>query len=90
MISEKALMDRLQRIESRMVRGFSEMGVRVTDDDDWFKVNEDTSEVLLKSPGKSIASIWLAMRAAGCRAGKQYHLKIRGEYVGSLYVEEKT
>jgi len=87
--SEKELLSRMQRMESRMVRGFSELGVRVTDDDEWFKFNPETNDILLKSPGKSMAAIWIAMRAAGCRKGITYRVKVQGEMVGTITLPEE-
>jgi hypothetical protein len=80
----KFLIERLQRIESRLVRGFSELGVRVTDDEDWFVVDHSSKTISLKSSGKSIASIEIAMRAAGCEVGSMYDLLIAGDRTGTL------
>ena len=85
---ENLILERLQRMESRLVRGFSEMGVRVTDDSDWFTVNRDAKVVFLKSSGKSIASIWLAMRAAGCEVGETYHLFVGEQTAGTIQFAE--
>ena len=86
----RELLSRVQRMESRMVRGFSELGVRVTDDENWFKFNPETGEILMKSPGKSLSAIWVAMRAAGCVPNVAYRMKVQGEVVGTIIGPEAS
>ena len=83
-IDQRHIMERLQRMESRLIRGFGELGVRVCDDSEWFSVDVDQKIVHLKSNGKSLASIELAMRAAGCVVGDAYELRIGEEIVATM------
>ena len=83
-IHQRNFMERLQRLESRLVRGFEELGVRVCDDAEWFSVDINQKTVHLKSNGKSLASIELAMHAAGCVVGDVYELRIREELVAMM------
>ena len=43
---EHQILGHLQRREPRLVRGFSELGVRVTNDTDWFAVNNQACRFL--------------------------------------------
>ena len=61
----RALFERLQRIETRLVAGFESMGVSVTSPEDWCKVDPVRHSVYLKGPSRSLKSIQLAIHAAG-------------------------
>ena len=61
----RALFERLQRIETRMVAGFEQLGVSVTSPEDWCVVDIVKHSVHLKGPGRSLKSIQLAIAAAG-------------------------
>ena len=61
----RALFERLQRIETRMVVGFEQLGVSVTSPEDWCTVDPVKHSVHLKGAGRSLKSIQLAIAAAG-------------------------
>lgn len=82
MSTDKDTTERLQRIESRVVRGFESLGILVTDTADWFKVEGTT--ITLKSGGKTISAIQIAMRKAGCPEDTPYVLNVAGKPIGSV------
>lgn len=86
--TSKALFERLQRIETRVVRGFTELGAKVTDDEEWCRVDNEKRVVHLKGGGRSIKSIQLAILSAGGYAG-YYDVYIAGEHIGTVKLSEK-
>lgn len=74
-----AMFERLQRIETRLVRGFGEMGVKVVDDEDWCNVDIERLEIHLKGLGRNIRSIQLAIASAGGCSGDYYDVIVDGE-----------
>lgn len=82
----RAFFERLQRIETRIVRGFAELGVGVTDDEDWCRVDKGRREIYLKGAGRSIKSIQLALANAECKKGDTYDVIVVGIPVGSVVV----
>ena len=79
----RALSERLQRIESRVVRGFEELGVSVTDDD-WCKVDNVRLSVSVRTPGRSLRAIRLAIKAAGGYSGVSYDVIVKGESIATV------
>lgn len=82
----RAIFERLQRIETRVVRGFTELGVVVVDDDDWCRVDNDRSEIHLKGAARSIKSIQLALQSAGGTPGGSYDVLVAGEKIARVKV----
>lgn len=81
---EKAMFDRLQRIESRVVRGFTELGVVVCDDTDWIRVDVERREVHMKGLGRSIRAIQIAIINAGGYDKNSYRVFVGGEPVATV------
>ena len=81
---ERAMFERLQRIESRLVRGFTELGVVVCDDEDWIRVDVERLEVHMKGMGRNLQSIRLAIANAGGYSSAIYNILVNGEPVGSV------
>ena len=82
----KAMFERLQRMESRLVRGFTELGVPVCDDEDWVRIDNLKFEVHMKGAGRSIKAIQLAItKSEGYRPG-WYDVLVGGESVATVKV----
>lgn len=79
----KALFERLQRTESRVVRGFTELGVVVTDDDDWCRVDNERREVHINGTGRSIRSIQMAIIQTG-GGNDFYDVIVSGKQVATI------
>jgi len=60
----RALYERLQRIETRLVAGFEAMGISVTSPEDWCTVDLRARAVYLRGPSRSIKSLQLAIYEA--------------------------
>jgi len=80
----RALFERVQRIEARMVRGFTELGVVVTDDDGWCRIDHGKHTVHLKGGGKSFKAVQIALLNDGARTGDVYEVSVAGIRVGSV------
>ena len=83
-VTTRAVFERLQRIESRVVRGFTEMGIKVTDDEDWCRVDNERKQVFVNGTGRSIRAIQLAIERAGGYSGDNYDVFVAGEQVATV------
>ena len=84
--TSKALFERLQRMEARIVRGFTELGVSVCDDDEWIRVDNHKREVYMKGAGRSLKAIQLAIaKSEGYTCGK-YVVFVAGHVVATVEV----
>jgi len=79
----RAVFERLQRIEARVVRGFEELGVKVTDDEDWCQVDNELRVVHLRGPGRSLRAIQLAIKDAGGYS-EFYGVIVNGEVIAQV------
>lgn len=48
---EKELMNRMTRIETKLVRGFEELGVNIDKDNEWITVDDDARVVYISTLG---------------------------------------
>ena len=82
---ERDVMCRLTRLESKLVRGFEEMGVNISNDENWLVVDDDDRTVHLTTLGRSMMVMLVEMERRGAtRVGKEYDIFYQGESVGSL------
>jgi len=79
----RALFERLQRLETRLVAGFEELGVIVTVPENWCKVENNEHRVYLRGPSRSIRSIQLAIAAAG-GDNEFYLVMFEGEVIATV------
>jgi hypothetical protein len=82
---EKGIFDRLQRMESRLVRGFTELGAIVCDDDEWIRIDLVKMEVHMKGSGRSFKAVLMALRNAGAGTGS-YRMLANKEVLGTIWV----
>lgn len=87
--NDKQVITRLQRIESRLVRGFDELGVRVQDDADWFSVDHARRIITLTTMAKSVSSIRMAMVRAGCGIHLTYDVRVGDTRVCSIALDQE-
>lgn len=79
------LLQRVVRIESKLVRGFEELGINIEHDNNWMTVDNKTFTVYLSTLGRSITVVLADMQRHGAdQPGKSYELVHRGEVVGSV------
>ena len=76
---------RLIRLESKLVRGFEEMGITLTPDQDWLTVDEENLIVHIKTLGRSLSAILKRMNERGALSfGSFYKIKYRGKIIGTI------
>ena len=86
--TSKALFERLQRMEARLVRGFTEMGVVVCDDDEWIRIDHERREVRMKGAGRSIKAIQLAIHNSPGYIGGNYAVLVAGHKVATVEMSD--
>ena len=79
----RAMFERLQRLEIRLVAGFEELGVSVTVPEDWCKVDTQGHRVYLRGPSRSIRAIQIAIKAAG-GDNEFYLVMYEGEVIATV------
>lgn len=82
---EKSVMARLVRVESKLVRGFEELGVNIDQEDNWLTVDDANRYVYISTMGRSLTVILTEMARHGAtKEGYGYELVHRGEVVGTV------
>jgi hypothetical protein len=82
---DKDLYNRVSRIESKLVRGFEELGVNITSAPDWLTVDDEARVVYVPTLGRSLMVILTDMKRRGAtHVGKDYDIVHRGEVVATL------
>lgn len=88
---EKELLNRLVRIESKLVRGFEELGVNIDKDNEWLTLDEESAVVYVSTLGRSITVLLSDMARAGAsKVGKEYDIVHRGDIVGTITFRKIT
>lgn len=82
---EREVMNRLVRVESKLVRGFEELGVNIDADHDWITVDNASRTVYIATLGRSLTVMLSDMVRLGAEQfGKAYDIIHRGELVGTI------
>jgi hypothetical protein len=76
---------RLMRIESKLVRGFEELGVSLDVDPDWMTVDDEENTVYVSTIGRSLVVVIQEMKARGAeKVGQHYDIVHRGQVVATV------
>jgi hypothetical protein len=76
---------RLTRIESKLVRGFEELGVSLDVDPDWMTVDDEENTVYVSTIGRSLVVVIQEMKARGAeKVGQHYDIVHRGQVVATV------
>lgn len=80
------ILNRLTRMESRVVRGFEELGVDTTNSrDDWLTVDDQHRVIYVSTLGRSLAVVLSDMQRKGAtQTGKEYDIVHKGNVVASI------
>lgn len=77
--------NRLTRMESKLVRGFEELGVNIDKDHDWLSVDDASNTVYIATLGRSLMVTLSDMQRMGAtKSGQHYDLVHKGEVVGTV------
>jgi hypothetical protein len=89
--SDKELLFRLTRIETKLVRGFEELGVNIDKDNEWLSIDEQSRVVYVSTLGRSITVMLSDMARAGAtQVGKEYDIVHRGDVIGTILFRKIT
>jgi len=73
------------RAETKLVRGFEEMGVNISTGDDWLTVDDVDRTVTVTTLGRSTLVMLTDMARRGAtQVGKEYTILHRGRVAGSV------
>lgn len=87
----KDLLFRLTRIETKLVRGFEELGVNIDKDNEWLSIDEQSRVVYVSTLGRSITVMLSDMARAGAtQVGKEYDIVHRGDLIGTIMFRKIT
>lgn len=82
---ERDMMNRVMRIETKLTRGFEELGVNIDADTEWLTLDEEQCVVYVATMGRSMTVLLSDMARAGAKQeGKHYDIVHRGDVVGSV------
>ena len=90
-VFEQDVINRLTRVESKLVRGFEELGVNIVSNKDWLTVDEPSRTVFISTLGRSLTVMLNDMaRAGAAQWGKTYDVVHRGNIVGTIVLTPIT
>lgn len=79
------LVGRLTRLESKLVRGFEELGVSLDVDRNWLTVDNAHNVVYVSTLGRSMLVILQEMKARGAnKENEVYEIVHKGNAIGSI------
>jgi hypothetical protein len=80
------MLSRLVRVESKLVRGFEEMGINIESDDNWIEINHAEKNIKVNTIGRSLKII-LDMANRDLNLSKQkYDLYFKDEFLGQIII----
>ena len=82
---EKSLARRLIRTESRLVRGFAELGVDIGGEPGWAELDEQKKIITIDTLGRSLVVLITELERLGANHyGELYTIVYDGEIIGSI------
>lgn len=79
------VINKLIRIESKLVRGFEEMGIDTDADPNWLSVDDAARVIYVSTIGRSFKLMHSAAIAKGAKQfGKEYDIVHKGDVVGTM------
>lgn len=88
-VHSKELAQRLIRLETKLVRGFEELGVNIDAETDWISVDEMAGEIHLHTLGRSMKVLLTTMHKLGAsRYGQEYVIYVNKVYFGTILLND--
>lgn len=78
--------DRLRRIETKLVRFAEELGIDTDVQRDWITVDDTAKVIYVSTLGRSMAVIRMEAMRRGAKAGNFYDIVHKGDVCAKLYV----
>lgn len=86
---ERDVTNRLTRIESKLVRGFEELGIATDKRDDWLTVDNEARIVYVDTIGRSLMVLLSDMARAGAKHfGDNYEVVHKGKTVAVVELRQ--
>lgn len=82
------LEQRLKRVETRLVNGFSQLGVTFTSTDTHITVDTERYEVHISTPATTVGAILRALKRAEAPSAVDYAVVYGGENAVTFYYHE--
>lgn len=80
----KDLLLRIVRLETKLVRGFSEMGIDL-DEDNWISIDNKKRNVYINTLGRSLKVILKTMEKHGIKDyGEEFDVYYKEQYFGTI------
>lgn len=90
MTQRDPVLGRLTRLESKLVRGFEELGVSLDVDKDWLTVDDASNTIYVSTIGRSLLVTIQEMKARGAtKVGEHYDVVHRGQVIATVLYEPK-
>lgn len=75
----------LRRIETKMTRGFEELGVSLSEEEGWLSVDDPARVIYVTSTGRSISIMKKeAAKQGATQFGKSYDIVHKGDVIGTM------
>jgi hypothetical protein len=82
---EAETINKLTRLESKLVRGFEEMGIDTGVDPNWLVVNDEARTLYVATLGRSIKIVHsVAIQRGASQFQKFYDIVHKGDVVGTI------
>lgn len=82
---DRYVKNHLTRLESKLVRGFEELGINIDKDPDWLSVDDDAGIVYITTLGRSLMVMLADMERKGAtREGYPYEIVCNGNTIGTI------
>ena len=86
---EREITTRLTRMESKLVRGFEELGISTDKKTDWLTVDDDARVVYVDTIGRSLMVLLNDMvRVGATHIGEQYEVVHRSQTVAVIELQK--
>lgn len=86
MASDYETIDRLRRIETKLVRFAEELGIDTDVQRDWLSVDNNTMVIYVSTLGRSMAVMKMEAMRRGAKAGNFYDVVHKGDVCAKLFV----
>ena len=80
------VLQRLKRVETRVMRGFEGIGVDLYDSTDWLSLDESAHTIYVSTMGRSIQVINDSAKKLGAKVGRTYDVVWRGDVKATIQI----
>lgn len=82
---DNEIIRRIVRLETKLVRGFEEMGIATDENENWLEIDKEKRIVHIKTLGRSLKSMTEKMKNLGANDyNNEYEIFYCNEYYGSI------